>query len=95
MRKFWMVAALVVCLCMLGGCCLSHQWVEPTCETPKLCEKCGETEGEALGHNWREATREACAAALREEAKTGDVLLFKGSRGMRMELILEAFLDRE
>ena len=59
MRKFWMVAALVVCLCMLGGCCLSHQWVEPTCETPKLCEKCGETEGEALGHNWREATREA------------------------------------
>jgi len=37
-------------------------------------------------------TREACAEALRAEAKTGDVLLFKGSRGMRMELILEAFL---
>jgi len=37
-------------------------------------------------------SREECAAALRRAARTGDVLLFKGSRGMRMELILEAFL---
>ena len=27
--------------------------------------------------------------------KPGDVILFKGSHGMRMELILEAFLNKE
>ena len=36
--------------------------------------------------------RDACAAALRRAARPGDVILFKGSRGMHMELILEAFL---
>ena len=36
--------------------------------------------------------REKLVAALKRMAKPGDVFLFKGSRGMRMELILEAFL---
>ncbi len=34
-------------------------------------------------------------AALKQLAKPGDVLLFKGSRGMRMEGILEQFLSRD
>ncbi len=37
--------------------------------------------------------RERLIKALRKVAKPGDVLLFKGSRGMRMELILEGFLQ--
>ena len=37
-------------------------------------------------------THEALAAALKSLCKPGDVLLFKGSRGMHMELILDAFL---
>ena len=36
--------------------------------------------------------RDACAAALRRAARPEDTILFKGSRGMHMELILEAFL---
>ncbi len=39
--------------------------------------------------------REDMAAALRRTVKPGDVLLVKGSRGMHMELILDAFLKEE
>ena len=39
--------------------------------------------------------RDRLVAALKQTAKPGDVLLFKGSRGMRMELALEQFLAKE
>lgn len=39
--------------------------------------------------------RDKLANTLKQIAKPGDVILFKGSRGMRMELILEAFLQKE
>ena len=39
--------------------------------------------------------RDKLVTALKQVAEPGDVLLFKGSRGMRMELILEAFLQEE
>ena len=32
---------------------------------------------------------------LKQMAKPGDVLLFKGSRGMRMEEVLEKFLEED
>ncbi|MBR2570550.1 MAG: hypothetical protein IKE30_00240 [Clostridia bacterium] len=31
-----------------------HTWREATCTEPKTCTECGETEGEALGHQWGE-----------------------------------------
>ena len=39
--------------------------------------------------------RDAAAAALKRMVRDGDVLLVKGSRGMRMELILDQFLKEE
>lgn len=39
--------------------------------------------------------REQIVAALKRLVKPGDVILFKGSRGMHMELILEQFLKDE
>ncbi len=39
--------------------------------------------------------RDRLVTVLRQLVKPGDVLLFKGSRGMRMELILEKFLAEE
>ena len=39
--------------------------------------------------------REELTAALKRAARPGDVILFKGSRGMHLELVLEAFLKKE
>ena len=39
--------------------------------------------------------REALVRDLKRAARPGDVLLFKGSRGMHMELVLEGFLKEE
>ena len=39
--------------------------------------------------------KEKLVAMLKQTAKKGDVILFKGSRGMRLELVLEKFLAEE
>ena len=39
--------------------------------------------------------REKLVSALKQMVKPGDVILFKGSRGMHMELALEMFLEEE
>ena len=41
------------------------------------------------------ADRGAMAESLRKICREGDVLLFKGSHGMHMELVLEQFLNEE
>ena len=45
-----------IMMILLAGCGHEHQWSDATCEEPKKCVECGETEGEPLSHNWLEAT---------------------------------------
>ena len=48
---------------------------------------------ESMGRAFED--REEMAAALKRVVKPGDVILFKGSRGMHLEKVLEAFLKEE
>lgn len=54
-RALSLILTVMLCMSMLAGCCLSHEWVEADCIDPKTCSKCDKTEGEALGHDWEEA----------------------------------------
>ena len=51
-----LIFSALLSLFILSGCECSHEWSEATCIQPQICEKCGETQGEALGHSWIEAT---------------------------------------
>ena len=54
-RKLFVLTMVLCCLLVFSGCCFHSEWYAATCETPKTCVKCGETEGEALGHTWVDA----------------------------------------
>lgn len=55
-RKLFVLILALGCLLVLSGCCFHSEWYAANCTTPKTCVKCGETEGEALGHTWADAT---------------------------------------
>ena len=56
MKKAILMIVSFSLLLLLSGCCLSHSWTDATCNTPKTCSKCEQTEGEPLEHAWKEAT---------------------------------------
>ena len=49
-----------------------HEWVDATCTAPKTCSKCGETEGEALGHTYVEGVCSVCGANEPVAPEVGD-----------------------
>lgn len=57
-KKLAFTFMLCFVMLALSGCKCEHEWKDADCTTPKICTKCGETEGEALGHTWVEATCE-------------------------------------
>ncbi len=60
MKKcFILILCALALIAALAGCGHKHTWLDATCESPRTCSECGETEGEALGHTWLDAT---CAA---------------------------------
>ena len=49
-------AAILLCMSLFTGCDCTHKtWNEADCLNPKTCAKCGEPQGEALGHTWVDA----------------------------------------
>ncbi len=50
------LVCMLTLLLILTGCQCKHEWKPATCTAPKVCSKCGQTEGVALGHTWQEAT---------------------------------------
>ena len=55
-NKIILVMLSLVLAFGLTGCCMSHEWTDATCSSPKTCSKCGETEGEVINHEWTDAT---------------------------------------
>lgn len=56
------VILLAIVLTLFSGCGNDtsaepheHKWSDATCTDPKICEVCGETEGNAVGHDFTEA----------------------------------------
>ena len=56
MKKFVCMLLLIACALVSCGQKHQHEWKGASCETPKTCIGCGETEGTALGHSWSDAT---------------------------------------
>lgn len=56
MKKLRVIGLILAMTILLTACGHEHVWQAANCVSPKICPECGETEGEALGHNWEEAT---------------------------------------
>ncbi len=73
MKKIVSVVLILIMVLALTACGCKHVWSEATCEAPKTCAECGETEGEALGHTWLDATCSApktCSVCAATEGET-------------------------
>ena len=55
-HRYVILLLSLLILFLIPSCCI-HKWVDADCTHPRTCSKCGETEGEALGHMWDDGTR--------------------------------------
>lgn len=73
MKKLICVCLLAaLCLTVLAGCQCEHEFADASCEAPKTCTKCAQTEGEALGHTWTDAdcqTPKTCSVCAATEGE--------------------------
>ena len=53
MKKLFIFLSLTVAALIISGCCIVHDWTEPSCTEASYCAKCGKIRGEALGHDWQ------------------------------------------
>lgn len=73
-KKWLCGVGILIMGCMLSGCCMSHEWIEATCTSPRVCSKCGETSGEVKGHEFEEANYQQPATCTECGLTEGDVL---------------------
>lgn len=72
-KTFLSLLFLVLLAGILTGCC-SHEFAPADCEHPETCQKCGEVQGESLGHNWLDATCETAKTCTRCGKTQGEPL---------------------
>ena len=65
---------LVALSALMTGCGCKHEWKDATCDAPKTCSKCNETEGEALSHKWVDATCETAKTCSLCKKTEGEAL---------------------
>lgn len=53
-KLFLSTLILITSLALLTSCGCKHEWKAATCTEPQTCTKCGNTQGEALGHKYGE-----------------------------------------
>lgn len=64
MRSIIKLIIMSFIIITVSACECKHDWVNATCEVPKTCSKCQETEGVPLEHDWSEATCETAKNCL-------------------------------
>ena len=73
MKKLSVILAALMLFALLTGCGHEHAFSAADCTNPAVCE-CGEVEGEALGHAYKDATCAAPKTCERCGATEGEAL---------------------
>lgn len=75
------IILLISMLLSLAGCgSCEHVFVPATCSSPATCSKCGETQGEPIGHDWVDATCTQPKTCLQCGITTGEKLGHKANQ---------------
>lgn len=74
MKRIIALALVLAMVLTFAACGCKHEWLAATCENPKTCELCGETEGEAKGHSMVAATCEEAEHCENCSYKNGEAL---------------------
>ena len=69
MKKICLALLGIVLVLNLNACSCKHEWAAATCTEPKTCLKCGESEGDDLGHNWGDWEIQTKATAAKDGVK--------------------------
>ncbi len=74
MKKIFALLTVMLLVALLCACGCEHEWEAADCNDPKTCSKCGETEGEELGHDYVDADCENPKTCSRCEKTRGEAL---------------------